>query len=96
MRSAQEIFIENLRTLRKQKGLSQLRLSEMAGLSSSIVGDIETGRRNPTLTTIGKLAEALDVPVHQLFYDTHSSYPEKAYSDKTARKILMHQLIDEI
>lgn len=96
MRSAQEIFIENLRTVRKQEGLSQLRLSEMAGLSSSIVGDIETGRRNPTLTTIGKLAEALDVPVHQLFYDTHAGYPEKAYSDKTARKILMHQLIDEI
>ena len=94
MRTAQDIFIENLKAIRTLKKLSQIKLSELADLSPGIVGDIETGRRNPTLTTIEKISLALDVPVHQLFYDTHENLPEKAYSTKKEMKLLLHDLID--
>lgn len=95
MRLAKEIFIENLKTIRTSKGLSQAKLSELADLSASIVSDIETGRRNPTLTTIEKIAIALDVPVQQLFYDTQESLPLSAIESRTELKLLLHQLIDK-
>lgn len=94
MRTAKEIFIENLKTIRKAQGLSQIKLSELADLSPGIIGDIETGRRNPTLTTIEKIALALNIPVQQLFYDTYENLPMKAYSSKTEMKLLLHDLID--
>lgn len=95
MRVAKEIFIENLKAVRIAKGLTQAKLSEIADLSPSIIGDIETGRRNPTLTTIEKIALALDTPVHQLFYDTHEDLPPSAFESKEELKLLLHQLIDE-
>ncbi len=95
MRLAKEIFIENLKAIRTEQGLTQARLSELADLSPSIVGDIETGRRNPTLTTIEKIALALNVPVHQLFYDAQEDLPPSALDSKEELRILIHQLIDK-
>lgn len=95
MRLAKEIFIENLKAIRTERGLTQVGLSELADLSPSIIGDIETGRRNPTLTTIEKIALALNVPVHQLFYDTQEDLPPSALDSKDELRILLHQLIDK-
>lgn len=95
MRLAKEIFIENLKAIRIEKGYTQARLSELADLSPSIIGDIETGRRNPTLTTIEKIALALNVPVQQLFYDSQADYPLTAFDSKAEIKALLHKLIDK-
>lgn len=95
MEDAQSIFIQNLKMLRKSKKISQLQLAEKAGLSSGIIGEIETGNRNPTLTTINKIARALEVPVKQLFYDGYDTIPERGYSDKEEIRVLVHKLIDE-
>lgn len=95
MRLAKEIFIENLKAIRTSKGLTQAKLSEIADLSPSIVGDIETGRRNPTLTTIEKIALALDIPVQQLFYDSEADYPLSAIESKEELRALLHKLVDK-
>lgn len=95
MRLAKEIFIENLKALRTAKGLSQAKLSELADLSPSIIGDIEVGRRNPTLTTIEKIALALDIPVQQLFYDSEADYPLSAIESKEELRALLHKLVDK-
>ena len=96
MRVAKEIFIENLKAIRKSKGITQLMLAEMADLSSGLIGEIETGKRNPTLTTIEKIALALDVPVSQLFYDTHKDIPASAFDSKENLALLIHQLVDKL
>lgn len=95
MRLAKEIFIENLKAIRIAKGLTQVGLSELADLSPSIVSDIETGRRNPTLITIEKIALALEVPVHQLFYDVQEDLPPSALESKEELRTLIHQLVDK-
>ena len=59
MRLASEIFIENLKAIRKQKGLTQVMLAELADLSPGMIGDIEAGRRNPTLTTMVQPVEEM-------------------------------------
>ena len=70
-------------------------VSELADLSPSIIGDIEVGRRNPTLTTIEKIALALDIPVQQLFYDSEADYPLSAIESREELRSILHKLVDK-
>ncbi len=47
--------------LRKSKGLTREKLSEMADISVQFLADIEKGRKNMTVTTLRNLAVALSV-----------------------------------
>jgi len=60
-------FAVRIRNLRQQKGLSQERLAEEAGIHRTYLGGIETARRNPSLRNIIRIAGALGVPVKELF-----------------------------
>lgn len=60
-------FGDRVRELRLKKGVSQEALADLAGLHRTYLGGIERGERNPSLVNIGRIAEALDVPVAQLF-----------------------------
>ena len=62
-------FGKRVRELRKQKGLSQEALADLAGLDRSYMGHIERGNQNISLTKIYQLAEALDISVSNLFGD---------------------------
>ena len=59
-------FGENLRRLRKAKGLSQEELAFEAQLDRSFVGQVERGERNLSLLNILRLAQALGLPPEQL------------------------------
>lgn len=52
--------MENLRKLRKAKGLKQNELAKLVGLSESAISQIESGKRKPSYETLLKIAEALD------------------------------------
>ncbi|MGB8579372.1 MAG: helix-turn-helix transcriptional regulator [Candidatus Sulfotelmatobacter sp.] len=54
-------FGKQLRDLREEKGLSQEKLAELAGVHRTYQGLIERGRANPTLLAIVALARALKV-----------------------------------
>lgn len=51
--------------------ISQEKLAARAGLHRTYIADIERGARNPSLSTIEKLAAALDVPMTRLFADSN-------------------------
>lgn len=58
---------KNIKKLRKQKGLSQDRLSKLADISYNTVIKLESGGiTNPSIDTLQKLAKALDVSVDEL------------------------------
>lgn len=59
-------FGEQVKRLRKQKGLSQEKLALSAGIERSYMGMIERGKGNPTLEKVGAIAKALDVLPQEL------------------------------
>lgn len=63
------IFGEKLRELRKAHGLSQEALADEAGLHRTYIGGVERGERNPTLTTLKRIADALDLSLDNLLKD---------------------------
>jgi transcriptional regulator with XRE-family HTH domain len=64
-----QIFITNLRKFRNRKGLSQTGLAELCGTSTNYIGEIEIGRRFPSLSLIEKLSRALDAEPYRFFMD---------------------------
>lgn len=59
----------NVRRLRLERGLTQEALADAAGLDRTYVSGLERGVRNPSLSTLSKLAAALDVPLARLVED---------------------------
>ena len=58
---------KNLKKLRKQRSLSQDRLSKLADISYNTVIKLESGGiNNPTIETLQKIAKALEVSVDNL------------------------------
>ena len=55
-----------LRQLRLEAGLSQEQLAELAATDLTQVGGIERGVRNPSYTTLLRLATALETSVGEL------------------------------
>lgn len=61
------LFGERLRELRVERGFSQERLAELAGLDRNYIGQIERAERNVALVNIVRIAKALEVEVGELF-----------------------------
>ncbi len=57
---------EAIRDLRKERGISQERLSLDSGVHRNYIGGIERGERQPTITTIATLAAGLGVRPSEL------------------------------
>lgn len=58
---------QRIRVLRQERGLTQERLAELAGLQRPVVGYLERGERDFGVSHLWDVAEALDVPVAHLF-----------------------------
>lgn len=56
-----------VREARIELRISQEELSLRTGVHRNYIGGIERGERNPSVVTIAKLAEALEVPTSELF-----------------------------
>lgn len=67
MASLYKKFGEKIRRIRKERHLTQEYLAEKIQRDPRTVVAIETGRRNPTLLTIYKIAAALKISMRDLF-----------------------------
>lgn len=57
-----------IRMCRTQRGLSQAELAERADCSVSYLSVLENDKRDPTLSTLTKISDALSVPIGLLFF----------------------------
>jgi transcriptional regulator with XRE-family HTH domain len=56
-----------LRELRQERGRSMRALARLSGLSTNALSMIERGRTSPSVSTLYKLSEALEVPITAFF-----------------------------
>ncbi|MBD3272359.1 MAG: helix-turn-helix domain-containing protein [Elusimicrobia bacterium] len=61
------MLCENVKKIRKKKGISQDKLAKLADVTHTTLVKIEAGvNDNPTIKTMKKIAHALDVTVNDL------------------------------
>ena len=66
MQEISEKMGENLKKIRAKKKLSQGALARLLEVGKGYISNIESGKKNPTLATIKKLADALGVSASEL------------------------------
>jgi transcriptional regulator with XRE-family HTH domain len=59
-------FPMRLKQLREAKGWSQARLADEAGVTREYIARLETGKHDPPLSRVEKLAIVLGVPIVRL------------------------------
>jgi transcriptional regulator with XRE-family HTH domain len=57
-----------IQTCRQRRRLSQEALAKLAGCSVSYLSMLENSKRDPTISTVERIAAALNVPVEILFF----------------------------
>lgn len=80
-------MINNIRKLRKERGLTLKRLSELTGLAPSLISQYENGDRHPKIENWQKLADFFGVSVEYLQGNTFiNKIPDK-------EKMTMNELV---
>lgn len=61
-----KVFGENLKKLREAKGLTTREFANLADIAYSQVWTLESGKGDPSLTTLMAIARVLEVPLSSL------------------------------
>lgn len=61
------VIQNNIKKYRNKRGLTQDKLSEMAGISCDYLSEIERGKKIPSLKRFIAIADALDIPYEKFF-----------------------------
>lgn len=57
----------NIRLERTKRGISQEHLADMANIARSTMGIMERGEQSPSVQTLAKVANALNIELYKLF-----------------------------
>ena len=91
------VFINNLKRSRKENKLSQMALAEKCGTSASYIGEIEIGKKFPSVEMVQKFAEALDTKTYKLFMEENDIYVANLSPQKRQRLVeKLQKSVEEI
>jgi transcriptional regulator with XRE-family HTH domain len=90
----------NIQQLREARGLTQQRISALAGIPRATWANLESGEANPTLAVLVKVAEALQVRLEELVEPPRragrlykaETLPRRTRGEVTIRKLLPESL----
>jgi transcriptional regulator with XRE-family HTH domain len=89
----ERLVVDNIKRIRKEKGISQEKLAEACNTATSYIGLMEIYKNVPKLSTIERIANALDVDPLVLFIDKNK-IPLKQEIEIQNKKISILQLIE--
>jgi transcriptional regulator with XRE-family HTH domain len=70
--------ISRLKVERERRKLSKYFIAQESGLSPQMVGYVERGLRNPTLETVLRMAEAMDVEFEKILKQARKEVSKSA------------------
>lgn len=69
-------YYDRIKEARKAKKLTQRQISEMVGVATTTFNGYENGNREPSMYTLSKIMETLDVDANYLFQDEMNTKKE--------------------
>lgn len=81
----EKTVIDNIKRIRKEKHITQEQLAEACNTATSYIGLMETYKNVPKLSTIEKIAAALNVEPEILFKKNNASQDEEKLIQKNNR-----------
>ncbi len=88
-------FGEKLRSVRERKGLTLKTVAKEAGVSESLVSQIERNKVSPAIDTLLNLADVLDINLEFLFEEYRKNRPVKIIRKDDRRKIKDDEVVYE-
>jgi transcriptional regulator with XRE-family HTH domain len=92
----ERLVIDNIKRIRKEKGISQEKLAETCNTATSYIGLMETYKNIPKLSTIERIAEALKIDPLVLFQDTSRISPEQEIELHSKKKKILSIIEKEL
>ena len=77
-----EHIIEKIKSIRVKKGISQMELSLRSNLSQSFIASIEKGKKQPSVVTLIRIADALEVNPQDFFFESFDSNMKDQIKEK--------------
>ena len=77
--------VEKMRSTRIKKGVSQMELSLRSNLSQSFIANLERGKKQPSVLTLLKIADALEVNPQDFFPEPANLDPKEQVKEKISR-----------
>jgi len=62
-----QIFVNNMKEFRKKEGISQMKLAEYLDTSPTYIGEIEVGKKFPSMDMIERIAAILRIKPYHFF-----------------------------
>ena len=85
------ILARNIKTLREHRNWSQADLAEYSDISIPFLSEIERGNKWPYPDTLAKISKALNVKIHELFWDKTSTVEEQEFAIMVVKELLAAQ-----
>ena len=92
----ERLVIDNIKRIRKEKGISQEKLAEACNTATSYIGLMEIYQNVPKLSTIERIAKALDVDPLAFFQDKNKIPVEKESAIQAKKEAILLVLEKEI
>ena len=90
----ERLVIDNIKRIRKEKGISQEKLAEACNTATSYIGLMEIYRNVPKLSTIERIAHALEVDPLVLF-ERQNAEPEEKRAEILKKKEAILEIIEK-
>lgn len=84
-----------IKKARIEKGLTQAELAKKLGMSTSYIGQYESGNRKPKQETLLKIADALDVSPASLGVEIYTTFPDGEFSYEQIDLLNTFELLNE-
>ena len=69
--NTKELLGLKIKEFRKQRKITQEKLAEIVGVDNGYISKLEVGQNFPSISTLEKIAQALDVELYEFFQYTN-------------------------